>query len=175
MLQTIIIYICGSIAIRWLYFENYALLSIGMALFLFYLISEYFEDIYNLFKHLDFSSKHLLSVLSILFLLFMSLNGYFKSAIEATYICSLTFIMFCVFSLYPRHNYKELLYYPFTRLLFWLSIIWFIRTSASSLFNRYEITSIETARIREALQSTANDWHPPLLWPRIVSDPELTP
>lgn len=170
MLQTIIIYLCWSLVIRGIYFGNYALLSIWVCTGIFYIISEYFETVYLLLSNYRPKNKHIIAVFCTVVLLLAGLSGYLKDPLQASYISITIFLLFSSLFLFYNKSIKELVYYPITWLFFWLSIIWLIRNISELFLDRYEMVTIEKARIREIIESTPNDRHPPLQWPWIISD-----
>ena len=171
-MSTLIIYICGSLFIRGVYFDNYAFISVWFCLGIFYMISEHFEKMYAILSNNKNINKHLIAICCWLLLMILGLLGFYRDPLQANYIQIIVFLLFCSINLYVYGSLKELIYYPITRIFFWLIIIWLIRNWWSTMFNNYEKVSIEKARIRDSLESTPNDRHPPLIGPWIVSDPE---
>lgn len=170
MLQTLIIYLCWSLVIRGVYFDNYATISIWICISIFYIISEYFEIIYKQIWSYNPNNKHIITIFCSLILIFFSLTGYLKYPLQASYISMIIFLLFCSLFLFYNKSIKQLILYPITWVFFWLSIIWFLRNISQLFLDRYEMVTLEKAKIREIIESTPNDRHPPLLWPWIISD-----
>lgn len=170
-MNTFISYCFGTLLLWWIYFWDYAIVSIAVSFGLFYLISEYFDNISQYVKLYSNILEHILSIICSISIIVLSIQWYLNNSLSSIYLIIGIVALFCSAHLLLFGDIRRLIYYPFFWLFVWLSIIWILWYIGWTFMDRYAIISLEKARIQDAKLNTTSNWHPPLMGPQIVSDP----
>lgn len=175
-LSTIILYIVWTLVLWGFVFGINEIIIIGVCLWVFYTISEQYDSCRDfLIKyHVKLGWEHVLSLILWVALFVLSISWYFNTPERIIVIGISVFIIYSSLHLMCFNSIKRLLIYPTTWALLWFEIIWIGWWFGSRAISAYQEISLEKARIREAIENTSDDWHPPLNWPRIVKDPDIT-
>lgn len=173
-LSTILLYIVWTLILWGYLFAINELIIIGICLWVFYMISEQYDACRDFFikYHIELGNEHMLSLLLWIVLFILNLYWYFNNPEHIIVMGISIFMIYSSLHLLSFNSIKRLLLYPTTWALLWFEIIWIGRWFGSKAISAYQEISLEKARIREAIENTNDDRHPPLMWPWIVKDPD---